>query len=501
MTRRLLLSYLIVAAIVLLVLEVPLAVFYQQRETDRLSVDVERDATVLAGYYEDALERGTTSLNPTFASRYAARTGARVVVVDKTGRSLVDTSGAVHRDFSSRPEILAALAGRIDTGTRHSNTLGTDLLYVTVPVASGGHVHGVLRLTMDTHAVSALVHRFWLGLVGVAVVALAAIAGIGWAVAHSVNRPLRTLHAAAARFATGDLTPVKSDRDAPREIAALGATMNTMAHRLDHLMTEHRAFVADASHQLRTPLTALRLRLENLQSDRADCDVAGDLGAAIDETNRLAVLVGDLLKLARAEETATAEPVDLVGLVRDRVDIWSAFADGADVTLDLTVPSGSVVVSAVTTGVEQMLDNLIDNAIAASPAHSRVHVSVARGQGEHRLSIADEGPGLTDEVKARALERFWRLDHSKPGTGLGLPIALAFAEASGGSLVLEDSPVGGLAVIVTLPAAGSRDTPRSAETRSRESRSTRHHKMRHARQSPTGAHPAASADEGETGDA
>jgi signal transduction histidine kinase len=482
MTRRLLLTYLTVAAIALLVLEVPLAVFYQRHETDTLSVGVERDANTLAGLYEDSLERGV-ALDPAVATRYAARTKARVVIVDAAGRSLIDTSGPAQRDFSTRPEMQAALGGRVDTGTRHSDTLRTDLLYVAVPIASGGHVRGAVRLTMDTAAVSALVHRFWLGLFGVAVVVLVAIAGIGWTIARSVNRPLRRLHGAAARFATGDLSPAEPDPNAPKEIAALGSTMNTMARRLDHLLTEHRAFVADASHQLRTPLTALRLRLENLQSDCTECDSTGDLGAAIEETDRLSALVGDLLKLARAEETATLTTVDLVQLTRDRVDTWSAFAENADVTLDLAAPVGPVPVRSVTTGVEQMLDNLIDNAIAASPARGRVRVSVLAGQGEHSFTIADEGAGLSDELKEQALERFWRQDHAKPGTGLGLPIARALAEASGGSLALHDGPMGGLVVGVTLPA-GTLDASDTVEARRmREPRRARNQPERPARKS------------------
>jgi signal transduction histidine kinase len=451
-TKRLLLSYLTIAAIVLVVLEIPLAIFYQQRETGRLTVDVERDATTLASLYEDALER-EASLDPTAAAGYAARSGARVVIVDDAGLSLIDTSGAAYRDFSTRPEIRSALGGRIATGKRRSDTLNTDLLYVAVPVASGGKVHGAVRLTMDTHAVTALVHRFWLGLGGVTAVVLAVMAGIGWTIARSVNRPLRKLHSSAARFATGDLAAAEPDPDAPPEIAALAATMNTMAQRLDQLLEEHRAFVADASHQLRTPLTALRLRLENLQSDLDGTENAEDLSAAIEETNRLSVLVADLLKLARAEQTAAPEPVDLVELARERVDTWSAIADGAGIALDLTSPGDPVVVSAVHSGVEQILDNLVDNAITVSPADTRVSVTVSPGQREHRIIVADEGPGLADELKAQAFDRFWRLDNSTPGTGLGLPIARALAEASGGSLLLQDSAAGGLAVTVALPVA------------------------------------------------
>ena len=455
MTRRLLLGYLITAVVVLLVLEVPLAIFYQQRETGRLAMDVERDATVLASYYEEPLEQGTPP-NPTPAEAYAKRTGVRVVVVDKAGTSLIDTAGPAGRDFATRPEIKTALSGARAEGTRHSDTLNADLLYVAVPVASGVNVFGAVRLTLDTQEVDALVRRYWLGLIAVAVVVLIAMAGIGWAIARSVTRPLRHLNAAAARFATGDLSTTDPDPGAPPEIAALEATMNTMAQRLERLLAEHRDFVADASHQLRTPLTALRLRLENLQSASGAPDDAEDLTAAIDETNRLAGLVGDLLQFARTEDTAAPETVDLVQLAADRVDTWSAIADVADVTLGFTSPHGPVLVSAVPGSVEQILDNLIDNAITAAPPGTHVSVSVAGGRTDHQFTIADEGPGLSDDLKARALDRFWRSDHSVPGTGLGLPIAKALAKASGGSLVLHDSPGGGLAVIVTLPAAGSK---------------------------------------------
>ena len=455
MTRRLLLGYLLAAVIVLLVLEVPLAIFYQQRETDRLTVDVERDAVVLAGYYEDALQQGTPP-DPAAASAYAQRTGVRVVAVDEAGTSLIDTSGPAGRDFADRPEIKLALTGARAEGTRHSDTLNTDLLYVAVPVASGGSVYGAVRLTLDTHEVNALVHRYWLGLIGVAVVVLIAMAGIGWALARSVTRPLRRLDATAARFATGDLATADPDPGAPPEIAVLGATMNMMAQRLERLLAKHREFVADASHQLRTPLTALRLRLENLQSALSTTGDAESLSAAVDETTRLAGLVDDLLQFARAEETAEPVPVDLVRLAADRVDTWSAIADVAEVALDFASPNGPIFVGAVPGGVEQILDNLIDNAIGAAPPGTRVSVTVVRGRADHELTITDQGPGLSDDLKARALDRFWRSDKSKSGSGLGLPIANALAKASGGSLVLRDGPAGGLAVTVTLPAS----TPR-----------------------------------------
>ena len=163
MTRRLLAGYLLAAVVVLLVLEIPLGIIYQQRAMSGLEHDVERDATVLAGYYEEPLEQGAAP-DPAPAQAYARRTGVRVVVVDDKGTSLIDTSGPAGRDFASRPEIAAALRGERAAGTRHSNTLGTDLLYVAVPISSGGEVHGAVRLTMDKSQTNALVRRYWLGL-------------------------------------------------------------------------------------------------------------------------------------------------------------------------------------------------------------------------------------------------------------------------------------------------------------------------------------------------
>ena len=158
MTRRLLVSYLTVTLLVLVLLEVPLGVVYSQRERERMAADVEHDATVIASIFEDGLERDLP-LDPGPAEQYAARTGARVVVVDDAGIAAVDTEAAVGRDFSTRPEIALALEGTGSSGTRSSETLGTGLMYVAVPVASAGVVHGAVRVTLETDEVAVPMHE------------------------------------------------------------------------------------------------------------------------------------------------------------------------------------------------------------------------------------------------------------------------------------------------------------------------------------------------------
>jgi signal transduction histidine kinase len=456
MTRRVLLSYLSITLLVLVLLEVPLALFYGQRERDRLEADVEHDANVLAGFYEDALEDDVAPA-PQPATAYAARTGARVVVVDAAGISVVDTERPSGRDFSTRPEMATALRGERAAGTRHSDTLDTDLLYVAVPVASGGTVHGAIRLTLDIDAVNARVQRVWIGLAAIGVVVLAVVAGVGWALARSVTRPVRHLNAAAARFARGDLTATEPPPGSVPELQALTGTLNTMAARLDELLAAQRAFVADASHQLRTPLTSMRLRLENLESRIDDPTAAAEIDAITEESTRLTAIVTDLLRLAQAEQHPPPVPVDLTRLAADRVDTWTATTKASDVDLELHAPPPPVLVTAVPGAVEQILDNLLDNALNASPPGTTITVQITPDDHGHQLRITDQGPGLDADQKAHAVQRFWRADPTSPGTGLGLSIVHALTTASGGTLTLHDAPNRGLTVSVTLPAS---PTPR-----------------------------------------
>ncbi len=449
MTKRLLVGYLTITVVVLLLLELPLAIFFSQREVERFTGGIEHDAYVIAGIYEDDLQNGITP-DPQAARSYEFRTGARVVVVNAEGISLIDTEQPIRRDLSTRPEIAEALAGRRSSGTRYSSTLGSDFVYVALPVTSGGVVHGALRITLATSKVDATVHRFWLGLVLMGFAVLAVMAAVGWVIARSVTRPVRRLEQAAHRFARGDLTPLEPGEEGPSELRELSVTMATMAERLAAMLDEQRAFVADASHQLRTPLTALRLRLENLQARMAGAD-ADELEAAIEETSRLATLVSDLLQLARADEAQPSVQIDLAQIALQRTDTWSALAELSGVALRVEGAESPVLAMAVPGAVEQILDNTLDNALNVSPTGSTIVIRVSHNDDRCMLSISDQGPGLSDEDKDRATRRFWRKSANVPGTGLGLAIAMSLARASRGSLTLADTPEGGLQVVLTLP--------------------------------------------------
>ncbi len=467
MNRRLLLGYLSLALLVLVVLEVPLAVTYRRNELQNLTAKVERDSVAYGSLSEDLLEGGgrTRGALGTVARSYRADTGSRVVLVDSRGVSLVDSDGPAGRSFRSRPEIASALAGRVATGTRYSQTLGHGLIYVAVPVASSGKVLGAVRITSPTSTLDARVHRYWLTLLGIAAIVLGLTALIGFVLARSVVAPLTALERAASRAGEGDLAVRADERSGPPEVRSLASEFNVMVRKIETLVRAQEAFVADASHQLRTPLTALRLRLENLARDVGP-EGRRDLEGALAEVERLSRLVEGLLVLARADAAGQAsERVPLAPLVQARADAWAAFADERGIALEVDVPGGE---RAFVTPerLEQVLDNLIANALDASPEGSVLRLWARAGE----LHVVDEGPGLTDEQRTRAFDRFWRgadgrgrsgVDGSGlggsglggsglGGSGLGLAIVDRLVRADGGAVELRRAGTGGVDAVIHL---------------------------------------------------
>lgn len=468
MARRLLLAYMTLIVVVLLILEVPLGLTYRGRQLDDLRAAVQGDAVVLASYAEDNLELGTPPSDRlrTIATEFTHRTGGRVVVVDATGSEVFDSAplapGSPPRDFSSRPEIAAALGGRVATGTRRSTTLDARLLYVAVPVASNGVVHGAVRVTFPTSTVDASVRSYWLSLGGIALAILGAATAVGFALARWIASPLRKVETTTAALGGGALDSRIKLTGGPPEVRRLAASVNEMAGRLEVLVGAQESFIADASHQLRTPLTSLRLRLELLDGSLAGIpqarDEAAQVAAALEEVARLSRLVDGLLALARAERTGpsvTATTVDLGSTLRDRADAWAPVAAEEGVAIE--VDASSLVVGRATPDrLVQVVDNLIANAIDASPAETTVSLSALAGPQGPEVHVLDRGPGLPAAARAHAFDRFWSGRSSESrlgGSGLGLAIVRKLVEADGGVVELRPREGGGLDATVVLSAA------------------------------------------------
>jgi len=452
----LVLSYVTITLIVLLAFGVPLAMLFSRTERRSLAESVRHDALALSIRAEEPLETGEVSSLPGLVSDYQRDTGARVVIVDKSGNVVADSdparSGA--RNFASRAEFNRALAGEEVTGTRYSQTLGSDLFFTAVPVSNGAAVSGAVRVSYPTSFVESRVRRSWWLLAAAGGVVLAVVALVSVWLARTVTRPLGDLETAADRLGRGELDARVPVPAGPPELRSLAQSFNRTAAQLDELVGAQRSFVADASHQLRTPLAALRLRLENLESAVPDAD-RDDLEGALGEVNRLSRLVDGLLALARAEGRAAA-PVaqELAAVVRERVEAWAAYADDQLVRFDVQVPV-DVVVMASAGSLDQVFDNVFANALAVVPGGSTVSVATREPvDGSVAVVVCDEGPGMSEEQRKRAFDRFWRAGASDGrGSGLGLPIVRELVRADGGDVELEAAPGGGLAVVISLRCA------------------------------------------------
>lgn len=451
----------IVALIVVLVQDVPLSVQLRVVERDRIITSLERDAFVLAGRSEESLESATPtdhSVITELARQYRAAGGARVVIVDSSGTALVtsdDDSAAVGSSYLSRPEIAQALGGQIASGERFSETLDEQLLFVTVPVLSGAKIVGAVRLTYPAQFVTDALNQrlLTLWLVALTTVLLAGIVGL--VLSTTITRTLEKLEETTGHLAEGRLHVRADDRSGAPELRSLSRSFNVMAERLDALLEQQRTFASNASHQLRTPLTALRLRLESARA-LMSTDPAGAsdrLQTAEAEAERLGEIIEGLLLLSRTESSsAPLESVDLAAIARDRVDHWAPFAQESGVTLQFDGPA-STPVTAVATAADQIIDNYLDNALTHSPPGSTIIVRVEEESGSILLHVLDEGPGMPPEARAQAFDRFWRGRPDGAGNGLGLAIVAQLASASGASVHVDNQASGGLDASVRFSSA------------------------------------------------
>jgi two-component system, OmpR family, sensor kinase len=450
---------------VVLALEIPLALNVDRRATSEFEAAVLGNAALLAAKSADQVVAAAAS--PTAAARSAARSQlsrtvhtsgltdrGRVIVVDGSGSLLADSSGVAQVGdayaTADRPEVGVALGGRVDTRRRQSASLGEELVLVTVPVVDKGQVVGAVRVSAPMGDVRADVRSSWLrlGAIGVAVV----IAGLvlAWVLAGSLARPLERLGRAAARLGGGDLQ-TRVEPEGPRELVAVGNSFNQMARALGANLEAQRDFIANASHQLRTPLTGIKLRLEAIRAEGGE--VGEQAAKAEAEVDRLSSLVDDLLALARASASeASGEPVDVTAAVQAAVKRWAGPVETGGHRIAATDGGAPAVIWAEPADVAHILDNLIENAIRYSPAGSRITVEALPRDGRVTLVVEDDGPGIAAADRPRIFERFYRGSngrHAGPGTGLGLPIVLELAERWHGRVHLGEGP--GTRVEISFP--------------------------------------------------
>ncbi|MFI5532883.1 sensor histidine kinase [Kitasatospora sp. NPDC051853] len=452
MIRRLIVSYVLLVAVALAAFTVPVAFTLTAQLRGDTEESVRREATTMAlllGAGDQPARQALSRL----AGAYAEETPGRVEVVAADGGSV----DALPRPEEPTDEALrrAVSEGRttVDWGSRL--VWGPELV-VTVPARApdSGTITGAVRIRYATADLTDRLWRIWGFRAILAVGVLAVAAGLGAIVARLLTRPLRQLNEMASRFGAGDLT-ARSPVTGPQETRTLALTLNQGAERLDTLVASQRIFVADASHQLRTPLTALRLSLDNIADGVDDEFVREDVEQATAEVVRMSRLVSGLLVLARAEAKVSApEPLVLRELVAERLAVWRPAAEERGVTIALSGDTDDLPrVLAGPGNLDQVLDNVLSNALEVSPDGSTITVRLTARPGDQvLLDVLDQGPGMSEAERSRAFDRFWRGQGltGRTGSGLGLAIVRQLVTDDGGTATLAEAPGGGLRVRIGL---------------------------------------------------
>ena len=449
MTRRIVLTLLALTAAVLAAAVVPLALRAAAHERDAFVSDTAATARSLAAIATERLTHHVADPALSAALLSAARQHDELEVLDKAGHVVV--SQGVPRDAWTQLATEAAERGGPTTELTKDRVIAVTTVWRQGKFS--GTAIGTVVLERPTGMLNQNIDNLWLYLALLSGGAMTAAVAIAIYFARWVSKPLARLDTAARQIADGELSVRAGTGSGPPEVRRMAATFNMMAGRLETLVHGHRAMLADASHQLRTPLTALRLRLDLLTADSAPT-AAAELAGAQEEVARLSRLVDGLLATARAESvTEQLVRVNLIPAVAERVAAWQPVADAHGVKLVTehgTYPAERPQVALGVGHLEQILDNLLDNAIdAIGDRGGCVTVSVAVSDAGTTLTVADDGPGMTPQQRSRAFLRF--TTGSQNGTGLGLAIVQRLVTSNGGTVRLADTPGGGLTVELEFP--------------------------------------------------
>lgn len=386
----------------------------------------------------------------------AARVGDGVELVTRSGAVLARAGDPAAADRS----LSLALAGRTVAGWQGDGA-GRRLV-VAVPVGGRLPPVGAVLLTRSAQPLNHAVHQLWLQLAALAAAAGVAAAVVALGLTRWVVRPVRRLEAAARAFGEADLSARAVPVPGPPEVTRLADTFNAMAGQLQTMVRGQQGAIADASHQLRTPLAAIRLRLELLADEAPDSHTGSEVRATLRELARLSRLVDGMLAVARAENAERPpQPVRVDLVIAERVAAWQPVAEEARVALARyqTVDQTGALTATMSSGqLEQVLDNVLDNAITATLPGGNVLVGATCDGEWIRVVVSDDGPGMTTQQMADAFHRFSGDRHG--GTGLGLAIVHRMITSEHGRVQLGIATSGGLSVTLELPQLrADRDGP------------------------------------------
>lgn len=471
MRRRLLIALTVFAAIAVLAFAVPLSLTFATSRTQELVLGRSGDADRFATLAGAAVAAGDVRALADEIGRYHDLYGEHVLVVDAKGGVTVN-AGADVTDPGIGAAVAAARRNQRPQAVERLTPWSAPTMLVARPVGTGVQVHGAVVIQASTAKARADIAEAWAIITLGAAAAMAFFTLLALTLSRWVLRPLAALSHAVEEL-TATLPKPRPDAPAPVSIArrhggppemrAVAESFDAMALAVADSVDAQRQLVADTAHAMRNPLAALTIRLDSLELDIPERAVRTFRGASA-EVERLTALLDGLLNLAVAETPAAFDAAhtaghsdnhcDAVQVVADRIDAWHSAYENAGMQLRAmpAVPCADTAVSADV--LAQILDVPLSNSCRYAGRDAATEVAVAIEQECVVITVRDNGSGVPEDEIAKLTTRFFRGSAAPSGgSGLGLPIAAALAQARGGMLAVEPVAPHGLSVIVRLPVA------------------------------------------------
>jgi heavy metal sensor kinase len=429
---------------------------------------IQSEATLSAGILAESYgARGVLLVRDTLIPEVAAVLEAIpdfLIITHADGRVLFASSDAraTFGAFEQLTSLVKSAAGGRADGTSRITPNGPVIRYVVRPIAGAGPQFGAVLAGASTQTAELGLQQLLGTLVVMVVIGVFPAVFIGRWIAQRALEPVDRIITEVREITDGRSLhrrlAVPMVRD---ELGRLAETLNQMMTRLERSFAALRRFTADASHELKTPLTVVRAGVERAIT-RPDLpqETLAALEETLQEVNRMTELLEALLTLARADEGRAElhrEPVDLRAIVAEAGETGELLAEQAGVTIDVRTPAEPVVLDVDRSRVRQLILNLLENAVKYTPRGGSVSVQLGAGDGRVVLTVADSGIGIAPGDLPHIFDRFWRADSARtrtgarPGTGLGLAICKWIAEAHGGVIDVQSRPGRGTTFSVSFP--------------------------------------------------
>lgn len=425
MRRQLITVFVAISVMVAVAFVVPLGFLVRNTAEDRAIDAARADAAAVV----PVLVAGST-LEQAEAAAGATASGQAGFM------TIITPAGTVGPDV----EMSARLDAALGDGVSSIGSVESGVEVVTA-VATGAGELSAVRVFVPDEELRRGQRTAWAALAGVAVALVALSVFVADRLATSIVRPAQELASAAHRLGEGDLS-TRVTPDGPPELVELSGAFNSLGDRVSSMLDRERELVADLSHRLRTPLTKLRMRVDQVGDEALADELRADVADVI-------LVVNDLISEARSSLSDEAETCDAAAVVSDRVKFWSVLAEDTQRPWSFSTGPAPMMVGLSSSKLAAAVDVLIQNVFAHTDDAVTFVVGFERRDGKARIWVGDAGSGITDDAAERGVS-------TGDSTGLGLDIARSAAEAAGGSLQIGRSSLGGSEVAVVLPLARRR---------------------------------------------